>query len=236
MKIFQIVDGICKWLTPFTSMTQIYEKYPSSLLFVEAPDWVGENYIYDAEKSGDERFIMPDAPEGFIYDDETGELVEESKFPELLLKTQLRVQKENTDALSSYLKTRSVTYTDGKEYGVTYEDQTEINVNIAQYDTLCALGVENPPLEWHSIKEGCVPWKKEELLKLVAMISAEVYPAFKLMNAFKEKIFKLEDRKAIRDIRIEYSEELVKWIADGHTLDDYVYPELETVDEKNIEN
>ena len=233
MKIFQIVDGICKWLTPFTSMSQIYERYPSSLLFVEAPDWVGEGYIYDTEKSGDERFVMPEAPEGFIYDDETGELVEEEKFPELLLTTQLRIQKENTDALAAYLSNRSVTFTDGKEYGVTFEDQAEINMNIAQYDALVALGVEDPPLEWHSIREGCVPWTKENLVQLVAMISAEVYPAFKLMNAFKEKIFKLEDRQAIRDMRIEYTEELTKWIADGHTIDDYTYSETEDTSEED---
>lgn len=237
MKIFQVVDGVCKWLTPFTSMKEVYDLYPPDLLFVQTPDWVGEGYTYDDSKLGDERFIMPEAPEGFIYDDETGELVEESKFPDLLLTTQLRIQKENTDALAKYLESRSVTYTDGKQYGVTLADQNEINTNLSQYEVLCGLGVENPPLEWHSIKEACVPWKKEDLLKLVSLISAEVYPAFKLMNLYKDKIFKLEDRKAIRDIKLIYSEDIIEWLKEeGNTIDNYVPPVDENEDKETEED
>ena len=74
MKIFQILDGICYYdATPVhPTLADTIGKYPPDVQFVEAPDYVFENWGYDSTKSGDERFIKPTPPDGWYYDDETG--------------------------------------------------------------------------------------------------------------------------------------------------------------------
>lgn len=74
MKIFQILDGICYYdATPVhPTLADTVGKYPPSVIFAEAPDYVFEHWGYDETKTGDERFIKPTPPEGWYYDDETG--------------------------------------------------------------------------------------------------------------------------------------------------------------------
>ena len=74
MKIFQILDGICYYdATPVhPTLDDTVGKYPPDVIFVEAPDYVFENWGFDESKSGDERFIKPTPPEGWYYDDATG--------------------------------------------------------------------------------------------------------------------------------------------------------------------
>ena len=74
MKIFQICGGICYYdATPIhPTLADTIGKYPPTVQFVEAPDYVFENWGYDSTKTGDERFIEPTPPEGWYYDDETG--------------------------------------------------------------------------------------------------------------------------------------------------------------------
>ena len=47
-------------------------KYPSDIVFVEAPDYVFEGWGYDSTKVGYDRFIQPTPPEGWKYNTETG--------------------------------------------------------------------------------------------------------------------------------------------------------------------
>lgn len=74
MKIFQIVDNICFYditnLCP--TIADTVGRYPSTVIFVEAPDCVFEGWGFDESKTGDERFIKPTPPEGWLYDDATG--------------------------------------------------------------------------------------------------------------------------------------------------------------------
>ena len=72
MKIFQIVNGFCHWQTKYKSISETVGKYPPSVLFVEAPDYVFEGWGYDETQEGEARFIKPAPPEGWLYDDETG--------------------------------------------------------------------------------------------------------------------------------------------------------------------
>lgn len=74
MKIFQILDGICYYdATPVhPTLADTIGKYPPDVIFVEAPDYVFENWGFDETKEGDERFIKPTPPEGWYYDDATG--------------------------------------------------------------------------------------------------------------------------------------------------------------------
>lgn len=74
VKIFQIASNICHYdATPyFPTLESTLGRFPPSDLFVEAPDYVFEGWGYDATKEGDERFVKPTPPEGWLYDDATG--------------------------------------------------------------------------------------------------------------------------------------------------------------------
>lgn len=69
MKVFQIENGICHWdaTLKFPSVEDTVGKFPTSVLFVEAPEEVFEGWGY---LNGE--FIKPTPPEGWLYDDITG--------------------------------------------------------------------------------------------------------------------------------------------------------------------
>lgn len=73
-KVFQIEHEICYYDASglYSSVSQTIGRYPPSVLFVEAPDYVFEGWGYDSTKEGDERFIQPTPPDGFAYDPEYG--------------------------------------------------------------------------------------------------------------------------------------------------------------------
>ena len=207
MKIFQILNGFCHWQTPFRSLEET-KGFPADCIFVEAPDYVNEQWGYDETKEGDERFIRPEAPEGWGYDEETGCFYNLDDLPRMLEKAQNSKQTENKMMLARFLEEHPLTWIDGKQYGVTMEDQSEIQLNISQYQIQVA-AVEagqdvTPVLEWHAIHEACVPWTMEELSALVLAISDFVYPWFKKMNEYKARIFACTDRKEVEAINLDY--------------------------------
>lgn len=85
MKIFQIVNDIC-----FYDISKIYPTVESTVgyftpetLFVEAPDYVFEGWEYNPNEIGNNRFIKPISPEGWLYDDQTGTFYPENiKIPQ----------------------------------------------------------------------------------------------------------------------------------------------------------
>ena len=83
MKIFLIFKGFCQedvtWNCPALEDTK--RKYAPYFLFVEAPDYVFEGWGFDETKEGDERFVKPTPPDGWLYDDETGTFYEEGSTP-----------------------------------------------------------------------------------------------------------------------------------------------------------
>lgn len=92
MKIFQIYASsnsellFCHWdaTSQFPTIDSTVGKFPSNVLFVEAPDYVFEGWGFDPSAKGDERFIKPELPEPsewttpegenrqWMYDDATG--------------------------------------------------------------------------------------------------------------------------------------------------------------------
>ena len=74
MKIFQIISALCWWDATSTVHTidEAREMFPPDCLFVEAPDYVFEGWGFDEHADGDARFIRPEAPEGYLYDEATG--------------------------------------------------------------------------------------------------------------------------------------------------------------------
>ena len=212
-KIFQIVNGMCHWLTPFKSLGETVNKFPADCLFVEAPDYVHESWGYqdkDAEGNeiiGDDRFIKPTPPEGWLYDDETGTFYPEEEAANRLENAKLHKQEENKRLFAEFLRQNPINWINGKNYGVTLEDQTEIQFNLTQYKLQIEAGVDNPTLEWHAVKESCVEWSYEDLTNLLLAINEYIYPYFKKMNEYKEKIFNAESITEVNDIVITFNEE-----------------------------
>lgn len=207
MKIFQIVNGFCHWQTPFKSLEETKD-FPSDCIFVEAPDYVHESWGYDETKEGDERFIRPEAPEGWVYDEETGIFHNLDDLSRVLEEVKNIKQIENKSRLAEFLNNHPLTWIDGKQYGVTMEDQSEIQLNISQYQIQVAAKEAGqditPILEWHAIHEACVPWTIEELSALVLAISDFVYPWFQKMNEYKAQIFACTDRNQVFEIDLDY--------------------------------
>lgn len=75
MKVFQIVDNFCyKDITELSKKTDL--SYITALHYEETPDYVFAGWGFDETKEGDDRFIQPEAPEGWAYDGETGTFYE----------------------------------------------------------------------------------------------------------------------------------------------------------------
>lgn len=74
MKVFHVISGFCHWdaTAQFPCLDATIGCFPPSDLFVEAPDYVFEGWGYDYDQEGDERFIQPEPPEGWLYDKGTG--------------------------------------------------------------------------------------------------------------------------------------------------------------------
>lgn len=212
-KVFQIVNGMCHWCTPFNSVDETVGKFPTDCIFVEAPDYVHESWGYqETDKDGnvlpyEERFIKPTAPEGWLYDDETGTFYPEEEASARLERAQKNKQEQNKMLFADWLSNNPLTYTDGKTYGVTMEDQTEIQLNLNQYQIQIEAGVENPVLEWHAKHEACTSWTYEELSALSIAISTYVYPWFQKMNDYKAAIFASETIEELDAIELIYGED-----------------------------
>lgn len=74
MKIVQIENGFVHWdaSSVVPNLFWAASHYAPNIYFVEAPEYVFEGWGFDDTREGDERFIRPEAPEGWYYDDSTG--------------------------------------------------------------------------------------------------------------------------------------------------------------------
>lgn len=115
-------------------------------------------------------------------------------------------QEENKKLFAEYLATHPLTWVDGKEYGITQEDQSEISLNLNQYQVALAAEVENSTLEWHARHEECVPWSLEQLSALSLAISNVVYPKYHLMQEYKTQIFEADSIDKLKAIELNYED------------------------------
>ena len=136
----------------------------------------------------------------YYYDPSTGE------FSCNLEEAQYAKQEENKVAFASYLNSHPLTWVDGKQYGITQEDQSEIALNINQYQVAVAAGVENPTLEWHAKQEECYPWSLEQLSALSLAISDVVYPKYHQMQEYKTAIFATTSIAELNAIELIYED------------------------------
>lgn len=113
-------------------------------------------------------------------------------------------QEQNKQALADWLAAHPLTWTDGKVYGVTEQDQTEMAINLAQYQLAVMAGEENPILEWHTQKKRCHSFTLAEFTALALAIRTYVYPYRQYQEAVKEAIYMAETKEELDAIEIDY--------------------------------
>lgn len=108
MKIFQIIGGFCHWdaSAVLPTLGDQAGRFSKDMIFVEAPDHVFEGWGFDPTREGDDRFIQPQPPEGWLYDEKSGTFYpEDGEKPSSQNKTNAQLAKElkdlsdNTEAL-----------------------------------------------------------------------------------------------------------------------------------------
>lgn len=79
----QIMNGFVHWdaTRDVPDLDWAASHYSPEIHFVEAPDYVFEGWAFDEGKEGDERFIKPIPPDGWLYDDKTGGFYQEGSRP-----------------------------------------------------------------------------------------------------------------------------------------------------------
>lgn len=113
-------------------------------------------------------------------------------------------QEVNKKYLEDWLAAHPLTWTDGNVYGVTKEDQDEMNLNFAQYQLAVMSGEKNPILEWHTQKKRCHTFTREEFIALARAITTYVYPYRKYQEAVKEAIYMAQSKEELDAIEIDY--------------------------------
>ena len=113
-------------------------------------------------------------------------------------------QEQNKQALADWLAAHPLTWTDGKIYGVTEQDQTEMAINLAQYQLAAAAG-QPAVLEWHAQKQQCHTFTIEQYTALSLAIAAYVYPYRRYQEQVKAAIYAAESEAEIGAIEIDYS-------------------------------
>lgn len=136
-----------------------------------------------------------------VYDNETQSFITD------LNKAKALKQEENKTKFADYLSSHPLTWTDGKNYGITQEDQSEISLNLNQYNMAISAGADTPRLEWHAQHEECVLWTVEELTALSVAISQKVYPIYHKMQRYKTSIYEASSIEDLKNIDIKYNEE-----------------------------
>ena len=150
-------------------------------------------------------------------------------YPIILEEEKIKKQEENKKKMAEFLSNSYVEF-NGKQYGVSEEDQTEMALNYMQYQISTAASLP-ATLEWHAKKEACVTFAEEDFLSLTMLIKNFVYPYMNLMQQYKEEIYactSIDELNAIDLVyklettgtdEIDESDEVVKGEIDDTTED-----------------
>ena len=150
-------------------------------------------------------------------------------YPIILEEEKIKKQEENKKKLAEFLSNSYVEF-NGKQYGVSEEDQTEMALNYMQYQISTAASLP-ATLEWHAKKEACVTFTEEDFLSLTMLIKNFVYPYMNLMQQYKEEIYACTSIDELNAIDLVYklettgtdetdeSDEVVKGEIDDTTED-----------------
>lgn len=114
-------------------------------------------------------------------------------------------QEENKVALATFLKANPILWQDGMYYGVTQEDQNEMNLDLTTYQFKQSIGETEWKLQWHSIKSDCRDFTMEEFGALLNAIVNFVYPYRQLEMQYKDAIYRATTKEEIAAIELIYS-------------------------------
>lgn len=115
-------------------------------------------------------------------------------------------QEINKQKFNEWLKENPLEWSDGKNYGITLEDQSELNLTLSKYKESSMLKIEPvPKLEWHAQKEENVEWAYEDLVNLNNAISEKVYDKYHLMQKYKIEIYNATTVKELKDMSFIYN-------------------------------
>lgn len=124
--------------------------------------------------------------------------------PDPLPQAKANRQAENKAALASWLVSHPLTWADGNTYGVTEEDQSEMALNLQQYQLQVAAG-RDVELEWHTQKKMCHTFTQEQYTALSLAIIDYVYPYLRYQEAVKEAIYGAQTVEEVAAIVIDYA-------------------------------
>lgn len=115
-----------------------------------------------------------------------------------------RRQEENKKALAQFLQENPIVWQDGCTYGVTEEDQTEMALNMNQYQLQIAAGLTDVKLEWHPRHAACRDFTVEEYTGLILAVKNFVYPYVQQCQALKERIYNAKTAEELKAVMIAY--------------------------------
>lgn len=113
-------------------------------------------------------------------------------------------QTENKASLAIFLKENPILWTDGMYYGVTQEDQNEMNLDLSTYQLKQSIGDTEWKLQWHSVKSVCRDFTMEEFCGLLNTIIEFVYPYRQLEMTYKEAIYSATTKEEVSAVEIVY--------------------------------
>lgn len=199
MAIYHVNNGLLGPKTTFTSIAEAKSQYYDDQEFVELSD----NAVVDI---------------GYSLQETNGvvEAVATQGYYDSLAQAKSAMQSVNKTALARYLRKHPITF-NGKEYGITLEDQQEIALNISQYNIINSIN-GTPSLMWHAAGEPNVEWEVEDLSNLMNAIKEEVDKWMELFNNYKAQIYNASNFTELNAIKLRYMtpEEMEQDDADMH--------------------
>lgn len=115
---------------------------------------------------------------------------------------------ENNELLAKCLKEHPLLWSNGKYYGITKDDQTELADNLTAYNLKTSVGIASE-VKWHAVNEECETWDPMELARLAITIQAMVVPLVELCQKYKVEIVACYSKEEVAAINLDYSDATV---------------------------
>lgn len=118
---------------------------------------------------------------------------------------------ESKTALSAYLASHPLQWSDGKYYSVTSEKQALLTSNLALYQISASAG-QSFKLTWNSTGDECVEWTYEELAALALAIGTYVKPFVSRQQELEIAIKACTTMEELNAIEINYDPVLKQYL------------------------